>query len=94
VQDSIVNKFSTDRIVVFGLTPNEDPYHKLKEYVADKKITFDMLYNADEVFDAYGVNEEPTHVLIDKEGQIRFRADNTFYFFRISILIAEIQKII
>lgn len=79
---------------MFGLTPHEDPYQQLKEYVAAKKISFDMLYNADAVFDAYGVTGEPTHVLIDQEGQIRFRADNTFYFFRISQLIAEIKKII
>lgn len=94
MQDSIVNNFSAEQVVVFGLTPNKDPQQKLKEYVADKNITFDILYNADDAFESYGVSGEPTHVLIDKEGQIRFRADNSFYFFQISKLIAEIKKII
>ena len=93
MQDSLVEKFSSEDIVFFGLTPNEDSRQDIIDYVTENGITFDMLYNADEVIDSYGIYEEPTTVLLDREGQIRFRVDN-IYWYRISELIMIIQQLI
>ena len=54
----------------------------------------DILYNGDEVFQAYGVHGEPTHIVLDKQGQIRLRADNSFYFYRINELVDLIQELV
>ena len=50
MQDSIVEKFKPEDVVVFGLTRDETTYQWLVDYVAQQGISFDMLYYADEVF--------------------------------------------
>ena len=93
MQDSLVEKFSSEDIVFFGLLPNKDAHQDIVDYVTENGITFDMLYNADEVIDSYGAHNEPTTVLLDREGQIRFRVDNVC-FHRTSELIMIIQQLI
>jgi len=93
VQDSIVEKFNSHDIVIFGLTRNETSYQWLVEYVAQNGINFEMLYHADEVFDVYGAYSDPTYVLIDKQGQIRLR-NSDYYFYRIHELINLIRELL
>ncbi len=93
VQDSIVEKFKPEEVIVLGLTRNITTHVWLSNYVAENGISFDMLYNADEVIEMYGAYIDPTYVLIDKQGQIRLR-DSEFYFFRINELIDLIQQLI
>lgn len=93
MQDSIVEKFKPEDIVVFGLTRNETTYQWLVDYVAQQGISFDMLYYADEVFKMYGAHSDPTYVLIDKEGQIRLR-ESAYFSYRIQELIILIQQLI
>lgn len=93
MQDSVVEKFKTEDVVVFGLVRNITTHQWLVSYVAQNGISFDMLYNADEVIEMYGAYADPTYVLIDKQGQIRLR-DSDYYFFRINELIILIQQLI
>lgn len=93
MQDSIVEKFNNQELTVFGLVRNETSYDWLVNYVNERNITFDMLYQADEVFAAYGVYQDPTYVLLDRDGQIRFR-EGDYYSYRISELINYIQLLI
>jgi hypothetical protein len=93
VQDSIVKKFKPEDVVVLGLARNVTTYQWLINYLAQNRITFDMLYNADEVVEIYGAYSDPTYVLIDKEGQIRLR-ESAYYSFRIQELITLIQQLI
>jgi peroxiredoxin len=93
VQDSIVEKFKPEDVVVFGLTRDETTYQWLVDYVAQQGISFDMLYYADEVFEMYGAYSVPTYVLIDKQGQIRLR-ESAYYSYRMQDLIILIQKLI
>jgi hypothetical protein len=80
-------------IKVFGLAPKKTTLEWLNEYVRQEAVTFDMLYNADEVFAAYGIYEEPTYIVIDKKGLVRFR-DDQYYFYRINELIDRIQPLL
>jgi hypothetical protein len=66
------------------------------DYTGQKGITFDMLYNADEVVGSYGAFLDPTYVLIDKEGRIRLRKDGFYYSFssELADLILFIQQLI
>ncbi len=93
MQDSIVEKFKTEDVVVLGLVRNITPYQWLVDYVAKNNITFDMLYQADEVVEMYGSYIDPTYVLIDRQGQIRLR-EEAFYFYRINELVALIQQLV
>ena len=93
MQDSIVGRWGPEDLIVFGLLRNETSYEWLVNYVQEKSITFDMLYNADEVFQLYGVYEDPTYVVIDREFQIRFR-DSDYYAFRINELITVVQELL
>ena len=93
MQDSIVEKFNPEEVVVFGLARNITTHQWLSNYVAQNSISFDMLSNADEVSERYGAYIDPTYILIDKQGQIRLR-DNEFYFFRINELVILIQQLI
>ena len=93
MQDSIVEKFKPEDVVVFGLTRDETTYQWLVDYVAQQGISFDMLYYADEVFEMYGAYSVPTYVLIDKQGQIRLR-ESAYYSYRIQELIILIQQLI
>jgi hypothetical protein len=93
VQDSIVKKFKPEDVVVLGLARNVTTYQWLINYVAQNRITFDMLYNADEVVELYGAYSDPTYVLIDKDGQIRLR-ESSYYSHRIMELIILIQQLI
>jgi len=52
-----------------------------------------MLYFADDVFAAYGVNFEPTYVLIDQIGQIRLR-ESDYYSPRMSELVDKIKELL
>jgi len=63
------------------------------DYVTRNNITFDMLYFADDVFAAYGVNFEPTYVLIDQIGQIRLR-ESDYYSPRMSELVDKIKELL
>jgi hypothetical protein len=92
VQDSIVEKFKPEDVVVLGLTRNVTTFQWLADYVAQNSITFDMLYSADSVFETYGAYSDPTYVLIDKEGQIRLR-ESAYYSFRIQELIILVQQL-
>ena len=89
MQDSIFEFYNPKYFVAFGITDNITPYQWLVSYVASYSITFDMLYNADDVINAYGAYFVPTYVLIDTEGRIRFRGSE-YYFDRIS----ELKEII
>jgi hypothetical protein len=80
-------------VVVLGLARNITTYQWLINYVAQNRITFDMLYNADEVVEMYGAYSDPTYVLIDKDGQIRLR-ESAYYSYRIMELIILIQQLI
>jgi hypothetical protein len=93
VQTSIVEKFKPEDVVVLGLARNITTYQWLINYVAQNRITFDMLYNADEVVEMYGAYSDPTYVLIDKDGQIRLR-ESAYYSYRIMELIILIQQLI
>ncbi len=93
MQTSIVEKFKPEDVVVLGLTRNITTYQWLINYVAQNRITFDMLYNADEVVEMYGAYSDPTYVLIDKDGQIRLR-ESAYYSYRIMELIILIQQLI
>jgi len=93
VQTSIVEKFNPEDVVVLGLARNITTYQWLVNYVAQNRITFDMLYNADEVVEMYGAYSDPTYVLIDKDGQIRLR-ESAYYSYRIMELIILIQQLI
>jgi hypothetical protein len=93
VQDSIVEKFKPEDVIVLGLTRNITPYQWLVDYVANNGISFDMLYYADAVVALYGAYSDPTYVLIDKDGQIRLR-ESAYYSFRIQELITLIQQLI
>lgn len=93
MQTSIVEKFKPEDVVVLGLARNITTYQWLVNYVAQNRITFDMLYNADEVVEMYGAYSDPTYVLIDKDGQIRLR-DSAYYSYRIMELIILIQQLI
>jgi len=93
VQDSIVKKFKPEDVVVLGLARNVTTYQWLINYVAQNRITFDMLYNADGVVELYGAYSDPTYVLIDKDGQIRHR-ESAYYSYRIIELIILIQQLI
>jgi len=93
VQDSIVNKFNPGDVIVLGLARNITSYQWLVNYVAQKRITFDMLYYADEVVELYGAYIDPMYVLIDQQGQIRLR-EGAYYSHRIQELITLIQQLI
>ncbi|MCU0643277.1 MAG: hypothetical protein MUC94_03365 [bacterium] len=93
MQTSIVEKFNPENVVVLGLARNITTYQWLINYVAQNRITFDMLYNADEVVEMYGAYSDPTYVLIDKDGQIRLR-ESAYYSYRIMELIILIQQLI
>jgi len=93
VQDSIVEKFKPEAVVVLGLARNITPYQWLVDYVAQQGITFDMLYFADDVVEMYGAYSDPTYVLIDKLGQIRLR-EEAYYFYRIHELVVLIRQLI
>lgn len=93
MQDSIVDKFKPEDVVVLGLARNITTHQWLSNYIAQNDISFDMLYNADEVIEMYGAYIDPTYVLIDKQGQIRLR-DSNYYFFRIQELMTLIQQLI
>jgi len=93
VQNSIANYYSADTLTVLGLVKNETPIDWLTEYVASFGITFDMLYQADEVFQMYGVYYEPTYIVIDAEGQIRFRSSD-YISFGNTELMEKIQQLV
>ncbi len=93
MQDSIVEKFKPEEVVVLGLARNYTPYQWLVDYVAQQGITFDMLYFADSVVEMYGAYGDPTYVLIDRQGQIRLR-DANYYAFRIQELVSLIKQLI
>lgn len=93
MQTSIVEKFNPEDVVVLGFARNITTYQWLINYVAQNRITFDMLYNADEVVEMYGAYSDPTYVLIDKDGQIRLR-ESAYYSYRIMELIILIQQLI
>lgn len=93
MQDSIVEKFKAEEVVVLGLVRNITSHQWLVDYVAQHEITFDMLYNADEVAEMYGAYFDPTYVLIDKQGQIRLR-DSNYYSFKISELVGYIKQLL
>ncbi len=93
MQDSIAKQFKPEDVVVLGLARNITPYQWLVDYVAQRGITFDMLYSADEVVRMYGAYADPTYVLIDKQGQIRLR-ESAYYSYRIQELVVLIQQLI
>ena len=80
-------------MVVLGLARNETTVNWLKNYVSSRRITFEILYRANEVFSLFGVFSEPTYVLIDKQGLIRF-GDNNYYYNQINVLKEKIDKLI
>ena len=79
VQDSIVEQFQIADVIVFGLVRNNTPYNWLVNYTLQRGITFDMLYNADEVVELYGAFLDPTYILIGKDGRIRLRKNGFYY---------------
>ncbi len=93
MQDSIVAKFNPKEVVVLGLARDITPYQWLVNYVAQQGVTFDMLYNANEVVEMYGAYSDPTYVLIDKQGQIWLR-DEAYYSYRIQDLVVLIEQLI
>jgi hypothetical protein len=93
VQDSVVEKIKSEEVAVFGITRNETSQQWLVQYVAQNSITFDMLYQADEIFQMYGAYSDPTYVVIDKQGQIRLR-ESAYYSYRIQELTNLIKQLI
>ncbi|MDZ7264031.1 MAG: hypothetical protein ONB16_05560 [candidate division KSB1 bacterium] len=93
MEDSIAQRFNPEDVVVLGLARNLTPYQWLVDYVAQRGITFDMLYSADLVVAMYGAYGDPTYVLIDQLGQIRLR-ESAYYAYRIQELISLIQQLI
>jgi len=93
VQDSIEEKFDDQDVVVLGLVRNITSYEWLVSYVSERSITYDMLYHADEVFAAYGVFQDPTYILLDRQGQIRFRSSE-YYSHRISELVNLVHQLV
>lgn len=93
MEDSIAKKFDPHDVVVLGLARNSTPYQWLADYVAQRGITFDMLYSADPVVEMYGAYGDPTYVLIDQLGQIRLR-ESAYYSFRIQELIWLIKQLL
>ena len=93
VQNEIFEKYSPDTAVVLGLTRNETSKEWLLDYTTINSITFDMLYNASVVFEAYGALDDPTYVIIDGDGRLVFRASK-YYFYRMHELTAIIDDLI
>lgn len=93
MQYSIFNSYSADTLAVFGLAQNETPVDWLNDYVASFGISFDMLYQADDVLEMYGVYYVPTYIVIDAEGQIRFRTSN-YISFGNTELMDKIQQLV
>jgi len=93
VQDSIVEKFNAQELVVLGLTRNLTSQQWLLDYVKNNDITFTMLYNADAVFETYGAYSDPTYVIVDKAGQIRLRK-STYYSIQIQTLVSLIRSLL
>ena len=93
MQDSIVEKLKPEDVAVLGLARNITPNQWLMDYAAQKGITFDLLYQADEVVTMYGAYSDPTYVLIDKQGQIWLR-EEAYYSYRIHELVVLIRKLI
>lgn len=89
----MATKFSTEKLVLLGLTRDDTPYDWLVEYAAQQRLTFDLLYQASAVAESYGAYQDPTYILIDQLGQIRFR-DPGYYFYRSSELVQRIQRLL
>ncbi len=65
----------------------------LLSYTASNSINFDMLYDADDAFNAYGAVEVPAYVIIDQNGQIVFR-DSEYYFYRTQVFTDIIDNLL
>ncbi len=67
----IHEKYQGKDVAVFGIDTFEHaPGEKAKKYMADKKYTYGLLYNGDELAKTYGISGIPTFVLIGKDGKI------------------------
>jgi len=93
VQGSIRSYFSPADLVIFGITPGETTTEWLKNYVREKSVTFDMFYQADSLFDLYGVHSIPTYVTIDRKGKIRWRK-STYFALNIGELGEHLQALV
>lgn len=93
VQGSIRNYFTPEDLVILGITPNETSAEWLKNYIKEKNITFDILNQADSLFDLYGVHDIPTYVTIDRKGKIRWRR-LTYFSLNIGELGEHLQLLI
>lgn len=61
-----------ERVKILGLALEEDAV-AVKDYLRRRGITFPSLLRAFPVASAYGVRGIPTLVLVDQQGNIRFR---------------------
>lgn len=59
----------TDQLVIIGLSVN-DTENVLKNFIADKKINYEVAMCSEEIQQLFGINSFPTSFLVDKEGQI------------------------
>jgi len=93
IQNEIFEKIDPDSAVVLGLARNSASKEWLIGYAAQHTVTFDLLYNADEICSAYGALLDPTYAIIDGEGRLVFK-DSGYYFYRMSKLVTAFNDVI
>lgn len=93
VQNSLRSYFALTDVVILGVTPNETQTVWLQNYIKQKNITFDILNQANSLFDLYGVHDVPTYVTIDRHGKIRWRK-SAYYSYRIGELGEHLQSLV
>jgi thiol-disulfide isomerase/thioredoxin len=68
--NKIVENFKNKEVVFLGFAINEKD--KIEKFLKTTNYKYNIIPNAQEAIQTYGVNSFPTHIVIDKNSNISF----------------------
>lgn len=87
--NELVEKYKTKNVVFLGLATNDKT--KIETFLQNKPFRYNIVPRSEAVANAYGITSFPTHVVINKEGNITY-LESGYSPISIANLKAEIDK--